>query len=123
MFIDNNFKDIKQSYQLKLNHPFNSCETSIDEVLKRLKKLYQSASADNSSIRTKVIKYCAHSLAPMLTKLLNLCIKHAAVTNDCKFAIITPLFKGKGARDELDNYHGKSILQVIAKLFERVLCS
>ena len=27
--------------------------------------------------------------------------------------------KGKGARDELDNYHGISILQVIAKLFEQ----
>ena len=44
------------------------------------------------------------------------------VTNDWKHAIISPLFKGKGARDELDNYRGISILQVIAKLFERILC-
>ena len=45
------------------------------------------------------------------------------VTNDWKHVIIRPLFKGKGARGELDNYHGISILQVIAKLFERILCA
>ena len=45
------------------------------------------------------------------------------VTNDWKHAIISPLFKGKGARDELDSYRGISILQVIAKLFERILCT
>ena len=71
----------------------------------------------------KVIKYCAYSLAPMLKKLFNHCIKHAVVTNDWKYAIISPLFKGKGARDELDNYRGISILQVIAKLFEQVIIS
>ena len=59
----------------------------------------------------------------MLTKLFKHCIKHAVVTNDWKYAIISPLLKGKGARDELDNYRGISILQVIAKLFEQVLCS
>ena len=123
MYLNNHFKDIKQSNQLKVNHPFNFCETSIDEVLKQLKKLDQSASAVNITIPTKVIKYCAHSLAPMLTKLFNHCIKHAVVTNDWKYAIISPLFKGKGARDQLANYRGISILQVIAKLFERVLCS
>ena len=45
------------------------------------------------------------------------------VTNDWKHAIISPLFKGKGARNESDKYRGISILQVIAKLFERVLCT
>ena len=44
------------------------------------------------------------------------------VTNDWKHTIISPLFKAKGAQDELDNYRGISILQVIAKLFERILC-
>ena len=44
------------------------------------------------------------------------------VTNNWKQAIISPLFKDKGSRDELDNYRDISILQVIAKLFERILC-
>ena len=45
------------------------------------------------------------------------------VTNNWKYAIISPLRKGKGALDELDNYRGISILKWIAKLFERVFCS
>ena len=49
------------------------------------------------------------------------CIKQVMVTNDWKHAIISPLFKAKGARDELDNYRGMSFLQVIAKLFDRIL--
>ena len=36
------------------------------------------------------------------------------VTNDWKHAIISPIFKGKDARDELDNFRDISILQVIA---------
>ena len=68
---------LKTLNRLKVNHPFNFCETSIEEVLKQLKKLDQSASAGNSTIPTKVIKYCAHFLAPMLTKLFNHCIEHA----------------------------------------------
>ena len=43
------------------------------------------------------------------------------VTNDWNHAIISLLFKGKGDRDELDNYRGISFLQVIAKFFERLL--
>ena len=70
-----------------------------------------------------MIKYCARIFVSLLTKLFNHCISQAVVTNDWKFAIISPLFKGKGARDELDNYRGISILQVIAKLFERILCT
>ena len=60
--------------------------------------------------------------SPLLTKLFNYCIKHAVFTSDWKYAIISPIFKGKGVRDELDNYRGIIILQVIAKLFERILC-
>ena len=81
------------------------------------------ASAGNGSIPAKVIKYCARFFAPLLTKLFNHCISQAVFTNDWQHAIISPLFKGKGARDELDNYRGISILQVIAKLFERILCA
>ena len=44
-------------------------------------------------------------------------------TNDWKHIIISPLFKRKGASNELDNYRGISILQVITKLFEIVLCT
>ena len=43
------------------------------------------------------------------------------VTNDWKHAFISPLFKGKSALDQLDNYRGISILQVIVKLFKQVL--
>ena len=67
-----------------------------------------------------MIKYCARIFAPIFTELYTHSIKHAVVTYDWKYAIISPLIKGKDVRDELDNYLGISILQVIVKLFERI---
>ena len=122
-YLNNHFREIKLTNKLKINSPFSFSETSVQEVFKQLTSLDQSASAGNGSIPTKVIKYCARFFAPLLTKLFNHCISQAVFTNDWKHAIISPLFKGKGARDELDNYRGISILQVIAKLFERILCT
>ena len=121
-YLNNHFRELKLSNRLKIPTSFSFSATSVDEVFKQLTSLDQSASAGNGSIPTKVLKYCARFFAPLLTKLFNACIKQAMVTNDWKHAIISPLFKGKGARDELDNYRGISILQVIAKLFERILC-
>ena len=41
--------------------------------------------------------------------------------NNWKHAIISNLFKGKDARDELYIYRGISILQVISKMFAKIL--
>ena len=120
-YLNNHFRETELS-KLKIKTPFSFSATSVDEVLKQLTTLDQSASAGNGSIPTKVIKYCARFFAPILTKLFNFCIKQAVVMNDWKHAIISPLFKGKGALDELDKNRGISILQVIAK-FELIFCA
>ena len=91
--------------------------TSVDQVLKKLTSLDQSASAGNGSIPTKVIKYCARFFAPILSKIFNHCIKQAMVTNDLTHAIISPLFRGKGAWDELYNYR----LNLFLTLFIAIL--
>ena len=122
-YLNKHFCQIKRSNWLKFNSSFPFSETSVDEVFKQLDFIDQTARAGNGSIPTKVIKYCARFFAPLFTKLFNYCIKiDAVVTIDWKYAIISHLFKGKGARDELENYRGNIILQVISKLFERILC-
>ena len=119
-YLNNDFGEIKLTNKLRINEPISFSETIVEEVFKLL-TFDKSASAGNGSIPTKVLKYCAHFFAHWLTKLFNHCIKQEMVTKDWKNAIISPLFKGKGAREELDIYRGISILQVIVKLFERVL--
>ncbi|CAF0992522.1 unnamed protein product [Brachionus calyciflorus] len=41
--------------------------------------------------------------------------------NDCKSAVVTPLYKNKGDTDNLNNYSGISVLPQIAKLFEKIM--
>jgi hypothetical protein len=38
-------------------------------------------------------------------------------------AIVTPIFKNKGSNEELNNYHGISVILPIAKIFEKILSS
>jgi len=40
-----------------------------------------------------------------------------------KFAIVTPIYKGKGSRSDVNNYRGISVLSPISKLFEKCIAS
>ncbi len=40
---------------------------------------------------------------------------------DWRKAIIVPLYKGKGKREECNNYRGISLLSVPGKIYERIL--
>ena len=43
------------------------------------------------------------------------------IPNEWKFAVVTPLYKGKGEYSEFNSYRGISVLLPLAKIFERVL--
>ena len=46
-----------------------------------------------------------------------------SIPSEFKCAIVTPLYKGKGSKREINNYRGISVLPPLAKLFEKVLAS
>jgi hypothetical protein len=63
------------------------------------------------------------ALVDELDKLFNECIKSNLFPNEWKCAIVTPLYKNKGDRSDLNNYRGISVLAPIAKLFEKYIAA
>lgn len=122
-FVNDFFHDLKRQGKFKNLEPFSFKPVSSVIVKKLLDGLDSSSSSGNSLISVKVLKYCSELLSPILANIFNECIMKARVTKSWKFAIVTPLFKGKGANDLCDNYRGISVLQPISKIFERVLAN
>jgi len=60
-------------------------------------------------------------LVPHFVTLFNLVLKTNVMPNDWKCALVTPLYKSKGSKQDCNNYRGISVLSPIAKLFEIVL--
>ena len=76
-----------------------------------------------SEIPSKLIKFAANIFAPILTRLFNHCIDIGKFPVEWKSAIVTPLYKNKGQKNDLNNYRGISVLPPIAKIFEKILAS
>ena len=119
-FVNDRFRELKAKNKIP-SHRFSFHGVSSDTTLKFLKEIDSSSSPGNGDVSAKVLKACAAIIAEPLTRIFNASIAKAQVSNDWKFAIVTPLFKGKGANDNCDNYRGISVLQPIAKVFEHVL--
>lgn len=67
---------------------------------------------------TKVIKASAHHLAPTLADLFNKALLHGQLPDEWKFAVVTPLYKNKGDRQDPNSYRGISVQTQITKILE-----
>jgi hypothetical protein len=66
------------------------------------------------------LDYLAKHLAEPLTRLFNHCLVVDDIPSEWKFAIIKPLFKGKGSLENLNSYRAISLLPPIAKVSEKL---
>jgi hypothetical protein len=71
----------------------------------------------------KLIKFAANIFAYILTRLFNHCIDIGKFSVEWKSAIVTPLYKNKGQKNDFNNYRGISVLPPIAKIFEKIFAS
>ena len=85
--------------------------------------MQSTSGAGITGIPTKVFKFSSQKLIPLLTKLFNLCITSNDLPSEWKSAVVTPLYKNKGASTDLNSYRGISVLPPIAKLFEKILAT
>ncbi len=60
-------------------------------------------------------------LVPHFVNLFNLVLKTNVMPKDWKCALVTPLYKSKGSKQDRNNYRGISVLSPVVKLFEIVL--
>ena len=85
-------------------------------------KLDDSSSPGISGLPVKILKNIDHLTSP-ITKIINQCIKTKTIPDEWKSAYVTPIYKEKGEKTELNNYRGISVIPPIAKVFEKIIAT
>ena len=87
-----------------------------EEVLKALDKLKNGKAAGIDNISTEMLKFGGDCVKDWMWKICKEAFSSGKVPSDWKNAVIVPLFKGKGCKDECKNYRGISLLSVAGKV-------
>ena len=116
------------------NHPSNGAirnsnynshvhfnEVSAEEIYKEIRKLSPRKSVQSADIPIRVLKENADIFTDCICGFFNESIKKSTFPSILKNANITLVFK-KGYRRSKENYCPESILRVISKTFEKLLC-
>ena len=90
-------------------------------VLKEIGRLSFKKAVQETDIPVKILKENADFSAEHICRQFNEAICSSKFPATFKFANITPVFK-KGNRNQKDNYRPISILPIISKIFEKLIC-
>ena len=107
---------------LQGNYPdylsFNlATEAEISAILSSMR----NSCAGHDAIRPLIVKENADSLVPPITHIINLSMIQGSVPDQFKIAQITPVHKA-GNTDLINNYRPISVLTVLSKVLEKVVC-
>ena len=96
-------------------------EISVDKLMRTVKEM-PDKTCDLDPLPTWLVKDCLEELAPALTKIVNLSLRHADVPKNLQQALVFPTIKNShGDKDSLTNYRPVSNLSFISKLLEKVV--
>lgn len=100
------------------------CEfkVSVEEVQSALASLDPHKSPGSDGIPTTLLILAAEQLAPCVHHLFSLSLDTATLTAEWKEATVTPIFKNRGDRQQATNYRPISLLSVLSKTLERLVC-
>ena len=76
---------------------------------------------ENDGIPVEVIKCAKGTLLKVLHEICCQCWREREVLQDMRDANIVTLYKNKGDRGNCNNYHGISLLNIVGKLFAKVV--
>ena len=102
-----------------LSHTMFPRRATADEILTIMSNLKDS-SAGADKLKPKVIKEVRHEIIAPLSKIINLSISTGIFPKMMKEAIVSPVYK-KGTKDLISNYRPISVLNVFAKILEKVV--
>lgn len=91
------------------------------EVELAMKSLKNRKAAGICKIPPELLKHGGAEVTRGLTRLFNKIMEEENVPSDWKKAIIVPIFKNKGSKQDCGNYRGISLISVPSKVFMRVL--
>ena len=112
--------------------PFPSCKdlgldafsrivVSVDQVASLLSILDRSKACGSDNLSGYILRECADVLAAPLCVIFNKCIESGVYPSRWKDATVIPVHK-KGPRDRAENYRSVSLLPIVSKVFEKILC-
>ena len=101
-------------------HFLNEIHITEGEVLDILKTLNVSKASGPDGISPRMLKEAAPCIADPLAKLFNLSLTLNKFPNDWKKANVLPLHK-KGPENACENYRPISLLNVVGKVFEKII--
>ena len=102
-------------------HSFKFSSADDTDVRKYIKSLGSDSSNDVIGFDAKLLFISIDVITPIITKIINATFLHAKLPNDWKFSRVTPVYKGKGAKNDMNNYRPISVIGHVAKIVEKVV--
>ena len=118
-FVASHFKGNVPNSDFKFDLP----KFNVTDVSKSLSQIDPKSSPGYCGIPSKVFKAAADELKIPITALFNLCIETNRIPSDWKIALVRPHYKGKGEKQDSENYRPISLLSPISKVFESLIAS
>ena len=104
-----------------VSHTFTLKATTNDTVLKLINSLPLNKASGLDGISCRLLKEAAPFVVPSLTHIINLSITTGIFPDEWKLARVSPIYK-EGAKSDPNNYRPISVLPVISKLIEKIVC-
>ena len=100
---------------------FNLKPVTQAEVLSHLDILENKSKADVVNIDSKLLYIARHAFAASLAEMFNHSLRNGVIPAEWKRAKVTPIYKGKGSKDDKSNYCPVSVISFIAKILGKML--
>ena len=92
------------------------------EITNFINNMDHKKSARSDTPKISFIKLSVDIIAPIITKIFNLCIQHGIFPESFKYAEVVPIFKS-GSKANINNYRPISLLSPFSKIFESYICN
>ncbi len=91
------------------------------EIMEAIRKLKSGKAPGPDGVTAEMLKYGGEIVIDWMVWICNLAWEQSRVSEAWSKVIIVPLYKGKGKREECNNYRGLSLLSVPGKIYGRIL--
>lgn len=92
-------------------------EFTLKEIMRSIDNLPNGKAAGSDAITNECLKNCPKQVISVIVQIFNTILNTGIFPEEWAMAILTPIYKKKGPKDDPGNYRGISLLNCTAKLF------